>query len=232
VLFIHDKLPLRTSKFHPHLGSPLCPSCRHDYEDVWHFFECQNLERRRLFTQLKQSLNDTTVKYSLHPAILMAFWMGLVAIRTDTPYPEIQADLPPILCHAVQAQSRLGWDQLYHGRVSHLWEQAIVQLNPNLTVTGQSIITKMIKSVWIYFLAVWKLRNQHLHNDAGQLSLPNYQQAVKVMYETRNQLPLDVQESIFHQPLEKMLEQPQAMLRTWIERSQRYIQQQLKAAQK
>jgi len=27
VLFTHDKLPLRTSKFHPHLGSPLCPSC-------------------------------------------------------------------------------------------------------------------------------------------------------------------------------------------------------------
>jgi len=28
ILFIHDKLPLRTSKFHPHLGSQLCPSCK------------------------------------------------------------------------------------------------------------------------------------------------------------------------------------------------------------
>jgi len=28
VLFIHDKLALRTSKFHPHIGSQLCPLCQ------------------------------------------------------------------------------------------------------------------------------------------------------------------------------------------------------------
>jgi len=33
ILFIHDKLPLRTSKFHPHVGSQLCPSCRQNTED-------------------------------------------------------------------------------------------------------------------------------------------------------------------------------------------------------
>jgi len=174
VLFTHDKLPLRTSKFHPHVGSTLCPSCRREYEDVWHFFECQQQDQRRLFTQFKQSLHNITVKCSLHPAILTVFWLGLAAIRTDTPYPEIQADLPPILHHIIQQQSRLGWDQLYHGRTSHMWEQAIDQLNPHLLFTGQSIMTQMIKSVWTYFLAVWKLQNQHLQNDAGQLSLPNY----------------------------------------------------------
>jgi len=28
ILFIHGKLPLQTSKFHPHTGSKLCPSCQ------------------------------------------------------------------------------------------------------------------------------------------------------------------------------------------------------------
>jgi len=37
VLFIHDKLLLRNSKFHPHLGSILCPSCKWNPEDYWHF---------------------------------------------------------------------------------------------------------------------------------------------------------------------------------------------------
>jgi len=43
-LFIHNKLPLRTSKFHPHMGSPLCPSCRRNPEDKWHFLQCPHPE--------------------------------------------------------------------------------------------------------------------------------------------------------------------------------------------
>jgi len=107
----------------------------------------------------------------------------------DTPYPEIQADLPPILCKTVTVQSHLGWDQLYHGHVCHLWEHAIDQLNPHLPTTGCHLMTQMIKSVWTYFLATWTLCNQHLHNDAGKLSQPNYQQAVQTMYETKNNSP-------------------------------------------
>jgi len=37
VLLIHDKLPLRHSKFHLHLGSILCPLCKRNPEDHWHF---------------------------------------------------------------------------------------------------------------------------------------------------------------------------------------------------
>ncbi len=125
VLFIHDKLALRTSKFHPHLGSTLCPSCQREPEDFWHFLECQNLERRRLFSQLQQDLAALTVKYSLHPAILTTFWLGMLSVRNDTPYPDVQADLPSVLRSTINAQNRLGWDQLFQGRVTHLWEQAI-----------------------------------------------------------------------------------------------------------
>ncbi len=52
VLFIHDKLALRMSKFHPHQGSQLCPSCQCEPEDIWHFFECPHIERRWLFSTL------------------------------------------------------------------------------------------------------------------------------------------------------------------------------------
>ncbi len=90
----------------------------------------------------------------------------------------------------------------------------------------------MVKSVWTYVLTLWTARNQHLHQDAGYLSLPNYRQAVITMYETQQQLPPEVQEAVFHRPLEEMLDKPPAFLHPWIERSQRYIQQQLKAAKK
>ncbi len=90
----------------------------------------------------------------------------------------------------------------------------------------------MIKTILQYILATWTLRNQHLHQDAGRLSQPNYQQAVRTLYELRQQLPIEVQDAVFQRPLDQMLDQSPVFLRSWIERSQRYIQQQLKAAKK
>jgi len=104
ILFTHDKLALRMSKFHPHLGSQLCPSCQCKPEDCWHFLECQHMERRRLFSTLQQDLAKTTMKYSLHPAILTTFCLGMLTIRNDTPYPDVHDNLPPILCSTITAQ--------------------------------------------------------------------------------------------------------------------------------
>jgi len=195
-------------------------------------FECQHSERRTLFTKLKGILASITIKYSLHPAILTTFWLGLLTIRNDLPYPDIANDIPPILRVTINAQKRLGWDQLYHGRVSCMWAQAIDYLNPHLHISGRYIVVQMIKAVWAYFLATWTSRNQHLHHDDGQLSQPNYQQAVRTIYEQKSSLPLEVQDALFHRPLEQMLEQPPTFLRRWIECSQHYIRQQLKAAKK
>jgi len=180
---------------------------------------------------LKQSLTTVTTKFSLHPAIFTAFWLGLLTTRNATPYPIISHELPPPLRATVTAQSRIGWDQLYHGHVSHLWERAIEQLNPQLKVSGRYIMIQMLKTIWTYILATWTMRNHHLHQDGGRLSLPNYQQAVHTIYDLKPQLPPAVQEALFQRSLDKMLEQPPAFLRLWIERSQRYIKQQLKAAQ-
>jgi len=53
VLFLHNKLPLCSSKFHPHLVSILCPSCCQEPKDYWHFLECDHPDRCRLFENLK-----------------------------------------------------------------------------------------------------------------------------------------------------------------------------------
>ncbi len=185
-----------------------------------------------MFADLKQSLSLLTTKHLLHPAIFTAFWLGLLTIRNDTPYPAITNELPKVLRSAITAQSRLGWDQLYHGRVSKLWEIAIESLNPHLHISGRQIVTTMVQTIWRYILASWTLRNHQLHQDGGRLSLPNYKQAFLTIYEQKDTLPPEVQEALFHRPLDQMLEQTPAFLRSWIERSQRYIQQQLKAAQK
>jgi len=105
-----------------------------------------------------------------------------------------------------QHKNQIGWDQLYHGQVAHLWEKAIDQLNPHLKVSGRHIVIQMLKTIWKYILTVWAMRNHHLHQDVGHLSQPNYQQAVRTVYELRLQLPLETQEALFQCPLEHMLE--------------------------
>jgi len=165
-------------------------------------------------------------KLSLHPAIFTIFCLGLLMICNDTPYPDISHELPPILQSTVTAQSRLGWDQLYHGQGSHLWEIAIKQLNPHLKVSSCYIVTHLIKTIWTYILATWTIHNHHLHKDGGCLSLPNYQQAVRTIYKLQPQLPPEVREALFQHPLDQMLEQPPAFLHSWIECSQCYIKQQ------
>ncbi len=208
VLFMHNKLALHTSKFHLHPGSQLCPSCQCDPEDRWHFFECQHPKWCHLFSNLKQSLAMIMTKHSLHPAIFTTFWLGLLTICNNTPYPDVSDELPLILSSTITAQTRLGWDQLYHGRVSHLWETAIDQLNPHSKLSGHFIVTQMIKMIWTYILAIWTMCNHHLHQDSRRLSLPNYQQAVKMIYKLQSQLPPEVQDALFQCPLDQMLEQP------------------------
>jgi len=68
----------------------------------------------------------------------------------------------------------------------------------------------LLKIVWTYILATWSIWNQHLHHDARQLSLPNYLQAVTTIYKLSSQQLPAVQEALFSQPLNQMLEQPPA----------------------
>jgi len=232
VLFINKKLPLRTSKAHPHPGSQLCPLCQCEPEDSQHFLQCDHLDRCQLFEQLHRNLTETANKYGLHPSLITAIWLGLLAIRTATPYPAVQHKLPLIIAIATTSQTQLGWDQLYYGWFSIYWANAIDQLHPQLALAGRQIITVIIQALWSYVLETWSLQNKHLHNDMGAISLPNYQHAVQTMYQLCHQLPPDTQAAIFSWPLEALLLQLPEYLRNWIIRSNKYMQKQLKAAKK
>jgi len=143
ILFIHDKLPLCTSKFHPHIGSQLCPSCKQLLEDKWHFLQCTQPEWCQLFEKLRTQLLSLSLKHALHPGILTTYWLGLLSIHNDMPYPNVLQDLPPQLRTAAHHQECLGWHQLFHDHLTWHWAYAIDQLNPHLAPSGKQIITQL-----------------------------------------------------------------------------------------
>ncbi len=232
VLFANTKLPLRTSKAHPNHGSTLCPSCRREPEDARHFLECNNTARNALFSSLHRQLTQMTQQLGLHPCVLTALWLGLVAIRTNTPYPDIEAEILPTLRPSITQQLRLGWDQLYYGRFSRSWAEAIDATHPQLAPTGEQVLTRLLKMIWQYILDLWALRNQHLHHNAAQLNIPNYQQAAMTLYEQRHQLPRAAQDALFRRPLDQILALPAPQLEQWVVRGHKYYNQQMKAAKK
>jgi len=115
-----------------------------------------------------------TQKLCLQPYLLTSLWLGLAAHRNGIDYPPIMEDLPWQLHASLQIQTKLGWGQIYQGHVVVTWAQAINALHPNLAPSGTQVMISMIRLVWTYVLAVWKTRNQHLHNSANQLNLPDY----------------------------------------------------------
>ncbi len=230
ILFINDKLPLRASKSHPHMGSPLCPSCQHERETPKHFLECRHRQRIESFAKLKHDLSDITQRFQLHPCIFTAIWLGLTSIHTNEPYPDILEDILHQLVQPIQLQTRLGWKHIFHGRLSTSWALAIDEIHPNLATTGEQIMTKMMIAIWKYNLDIWKVRNHHLHHMAADISIPNYHQAAQSLYEQRHQLPPTAQEALFRQPIDNVLNLPGPRLQSWVQRGHAYFNQQLKAA--
>jgi len=232
VLFINNKLPLRASKAHPHFGSKLCPSCQREFETAPHFMMCTHPAREALFRTLKDSLTKMTQKFRLQPYLLTSWWLGLASHRHGLDYPPILDDLPQQLHASLKIQTKLGWGQIYQGRIAANWAQAIDALHPNLAPSGTQVMISMIRHVWTYVLDVWKTRNQHLHNSANILNLPDYRQAASTLYELRHQLPLDAQTALYQQPLDQILELPAPRLQHWVQLGYQYFNQQIKAAKK
>jgi len=91
-------------------------------------------------------------------------------------------------------------------------------------------MTQLLCTIWTYILDVWKVWNTHLHQNADQLDLPNYRQAIINLYDQRHLIPATAQDALYRQPLEAILEQPPSRLQTYAQRGLKYFNQQLKAA--
>jgi len=209
LLFINDKLPLHALKAHPHMGSPMCPSCMQENKDMWHFLECTQPNQTKLFVDLKATMTKTVQKLQIHPCILTFIWLGLMMIRHNTTYPDISLKVPEPLPAPNQESDQAGLGStIYQGRTSWMWASAIDALHPPLPLNGTQIMVKFQKLIWQYILNLWKLHNAHLHQNASMMDLPNYHQVVTVLYNQQHQLPPAAQSALFRQLLKTLLEQP------------------------
>jgi len=142
--------------------------------------------------------------------------LGLAVIRLATQYPDVIDEIILLLKSPIQAQTHLGWEQVYHGQFSHTWVASIDELHPHQQQTSDQIMITLTKVIWTYILNIWKLRNTHHHTTKDQHDLPNYKQVVETLYKQCHLLPLLAQEALYQQPLEAVLDKPAPQLQTWV----------------
>jgi len=212
---------------HTHTMGPQCAHCANANLKMCN--TSWNPDRNKLFTTLKGTLTTITQKHQLHSCFFMMFWLGLASSRSNSPYPEIEAKVEQPLRKLIQSQTHLGWVQMYYRRMSKEWVIAVNTLHPHLPIPSEQIMTILLKTIWAYFHDIWRLRNMHLHNTAGQLDLPNYQQAIKTLYKQKHKLSPAVQAALYRQPLQEILDQPAPKMQQWVTRGYQYFTQQLKA---
>jgi len=185
-------------------------------EDTWHFLGCHHLDHKKIFTVLKGNLTQKTQKLQHHQCVFTMLWLGLAAITMDTPYPNVLEDGLPPLWQLINSQVWLGWEQLYQGQFSSNWATAINAIHPHLAALGNQVTFSIIKIIWTYVIFAWKLRNTHLQQNATNLDLPNYKNAIKILCKQKHMLSTAAQEALYRQPIEQILEQPAPQMQNWV----------------
>jgi hypothetical protein len=74
-----------------------------------------------------------------------------------------------------KAQTKIGWDQFFHGRIVTAWRKPIGMYDkirqPGKSFTPDQWMRTVIKELWEFSIAIWKQRNAELDGTDGAISM-------------------------------------------------------------
>jgi len=99
---------------------------------------------------------------NVDPHLFQLLWQGLQSIRANIPIDDQYDSYLSIFQLLFHAQAKIGWDQLYYGRISTLWAQYITTSSQYKT-NGDVFYAQITGLIWNYIFNCWRQQNQHLH---------------------------------------------------------------------
>jgi hypothetical protein len=149
-----------------------CPYCALP-EDFEHLLTCRCPQAMRLRYDativLKKALHDGAGDNSIFRAV-QQWTLNPMAAPT---VPSCASGYQPSIDRAVQSQSMIGWLNLFRGLISVQWglisdDTANSQTRTDISQQEISHLALVIRALQDYSLAIWKSRNETLHNHAEQ----------------------------------------------------------------
>lgn len=200
VKLVHDLLPTNSNVYRfVDDRTNNCPTCQHDNEDRDHLIRCSHPARARWRKSCLIAVRKATDKDTL-PYLQNILLDGLTAFFADEAYLS-PAVYPSKYGKLIRHQNRLGWRQLFNGRMSTEWarlQDDYLYNQKRLSKTSSGVLwtTRVITVIWAQFAIVWESRNSVVHgHDASSRSKIRRDMAqnqVKRIYRQRqNLLPRD-----------------------------------------
>jgi len=156
-----------------------CFACESLWETTNHMLTCSCDARHAARTVARIKFQDKLVQ--LHtPNILttvicesMDKWIArrpVLPPAWNGPEDEIKAEIRL----AFNAQSRIGWDQFFRGRIAKDWQIPIARFyeerQPGDSFTPEQWMRTVIQELWTFSITVWNQRNTELHGLNGFIS--------------------------------------------------------------
>jgi hypothetical protein len=213
VKFLHDLLPVgkRVQQYDQEKYTSKCPSCDEEMEDTKHLLLCQDQERKKWQSELRQSVIQHSNKVGSDIELIAILDTALSTFFEQKEFPREEFD--PKFTALIESQEAIGWDQVLYGRFSELWcefqsqhlsDQEIPETNSN---SGQFWIRGIVHIMWEHVHKNWIQRNEAKHGKDAETrraaKLVEMNKKLQNLYEKKREcLPSD-QQRIFYRTLEE-----------------------------
>lgn len=233
--FIHGWLPINKRLHEYDKSVPTkCATCNEPVESQQHFLYC-NCDSRHAHRTLLRSNLEEWVGRKAPPAMKEILLKGLFEWAESN-----RAILPPNIDNATRSaameQEKIGWHQLWRGRLSTKWGDIFAQHrtevhkrsgdSTTLGISAEEWTRQFIKRVWTGVLEMWEIRNTAQHNQdmADSTTTARLASQIKSIFDASKQLSADAQ-APFQTPMDQILKLPLAAQKNWITIHQSFIKQ-------
>jgi len=175
---------------------------------------------RTLLTKVQTNLQALNSKLQINPHIHQLWWLGLLW-TTQNPVEPKTKDYPPQFHHIIKSQSKIGWYQLFYGRISMEW-LCYFQHHSSLQINGTQYLAQVLTITWTGLLQIWHSRNTN-NQIAMQHHPDNMESDLNGIFSTRHRLSQLAQDQIFNHTCEELESQSKEYINKWITNSTTYI---------
>jgi hypothetical protein len=142
---------------------------------------------------------------------------------------------------SIQAQSKIGWQQVFLGRIAKTITERNGEHSDPVTrfdanKRGKRWKQKLIRKIWDTYLKLWKQRNEIIHGtqerDKNEIQRQRLTARLERCYQYQSQLRVQDQNKIFYKTIDEIKQEDPRMIQSWLKICERLIRIHKKEAKK
>jgi hypothetical protein len=228
--FAHDWLPTNQRLYREgQEQTPACRLCGALEETSDHMLECRLPIQQEIRNKVSDYLwrdNENHGNSELNNIIELALSESTHNKKWTPVMSAISSELLP----CIRQQNKIGWYQLYKGRIARAMIQFMEKHYRTLNVdakkyTGERWGKMLITNIWNMVLQLWEKRNEVIHgktiHDTQNTERQRLQHRVQKFFEMRESLVSSDREKIFYKDMDEIIKEDTRYIKAWLKLAHR-----------